>query len=133
MTTWDFLAAHPDMTHVSFVDDPGVVELFARAQIDPAKLSHGTPNEQLMAAYDKHPTHWILFTIYSGYTDPKENGYAAIGLAKRHYTKEEAYRRFTDTYYHSGATLRGMEKLDCPDPLPPFNRDKLYDDIDKRR
>lgn len=79
MTAWDYLAAHPDISHISYLDDASVMELFERAQIDPKTLISGRPLEQLMAAYSKHPTHWLLFTIYSGYTDPKDNGYAAVG------------------------------------------------------
>lgn len=116
MRNWDYLVAHPDLTHASYIDDDDVRELLDRAQIDPAKVVKPDPKQQTSIFYNGHPTHWLIFTIYSGFENTADNGYAALVFARKYYTEFEAREKLRSFFIHSGAKLTETVDHKWPDP-----------------
>ena len=114
---WDYLIAHPNVD-LGISDDAMVLEFFRRMHVNPNDLIRGTPMEQVMIMYDKHPTHWLMFMIFSGHDDPAKNGYGGVALSKKMHTMLDARKKFYGSMIASGGTIRGGTAREFPDPLP---------------
>jgi len=44
-----------------------------------------------------HPTHWLLFSRHRGFPNPKDNGYALVGMFKKAFTEADFDRFVADS------------------------------------
>ena len=65
-----------------------------------------------------HPTHWLFFSRHRGFPDPKDNGYAVIGLFKKAFAEADAVRFVASTMARRKAVPAHVIELATGFPQP---------------
>ena len=74
-------------------DDTEVLTLLVQLGVSHRlEFAPGVPGNAVDYFVKDHPTHWLFFSRHRGFPDPKDNGYAVIGMFKKNYTEADAER-----------------------------------------
>lgn len=78
-------------------DDAEVLGLLVRLGVSHRlEFAPGVPGNSVDYFVKDHPTHWLFFSRHRGFPNPKDNGYAVVGLFKKAFSEADAERFVAD-------------------------------------
>lgn len=69
-------------------------------------------------AISEHPTHWLLFTKFRDFPNPKDNGYAAVGYPKLSVSEQQANKLAHELITKRGFTATQNQQIFSGAPKP---------------
>jgi hypothetical protein len=100
-------------------DDAEVLTLLVKLGISHRlEFAPGVPGNTVDCFVKDHPTHWLLFSRHRGFPNPKDNGYAVIGLFKKAFSEADAERFVDDALARRKAVPVRVVGLPIGFPLP---------------
>jgi hypothetical protein len=100
-------------------DDTEVLALLVKLGISHRlEFTPGLPVNSVDCFIKDHPTHWLLFSRHRGFPNPKDNGYAVVGLFKKAFSESDAERFLADALARRKAVPKQVVGLPTGFPQP---------------